>query len=86
MAANVQNTPRVTEAVIFVVKTFVSLRGYLASSARPAGKLAALERKVDSHDAAIRTLAGEIQKLLNPSAKKKRPVGFIIEAENGSAD
>lgn len=86
MAANVLNTPKAAAASIFVVRAFVSLRDYLASNARLAKKLAELERKVETHDAAIRTLVNEIQKLLNPRVKKKRPVGFIIETDVSDGD
>jgi hypothetical protein len=81
MVANVLNSPRATEASIFVVRAFVRLRDYLASTTRLAQKLNELESQVDTHDAAIRTLVSEIQKLLSPNVKKKRPVGFIIEKE-----
>jgi len=79
MAANVLNTPKANEASIFVVRAFVSLRDYLASNARLAKKMDELERRVEKHDAAIRVLVGEIQKMLGPNKRSKRPVGFIIE-------
>lgn len=82
MAATVLNTPRAVEASIFVVRAFVELRGYLASSARLERKLEELENQVETHDAAIRALVGEIQKLLSPKARRKRPVGFIIGKED----
>lgn len=79
MAATVLNTPVAVEASIFVVRAFVRLRDYLASTARLAAKLEELERDVDAHDTAIRALVGELQKLLGAGSGKKRPVGFIID-------
>jgi hypothetical protein len=82
MASNVLNTPKANEASIFVVRAFVSLRDYLASNVRLAKKLDELEQQVETHDAAIRALVTEIQKLLSPKAGKKRPVGFIIAGDS----
>lgn len=79
MAATVLNTPVAVEAGIFVVRAFVKLRDYLASTARLAAKLEELERDIDAHDTAIRALVSELQKLLGPGNVKRHPVGFIID-------
>ena len=55
MAASVLNTKRAIEMSVFVVRAFVRLCEVLAAHKELAAKLAALERKVASHDKHIRS-------------------------------
>ena len=55
MAASVLNTRRAIEMSVFVVRAFVRLCEVLAAHKELAAKLAALERKVASHDKHIRS-------------------------------
>lgn len=77
MAANVVNTPRAIQVGVYVVRAFVKLRAWLASHAELALKLAELERRVESHDEAIRSLVAAIRQLMEPPpTPKRRPIGF----------
>ena|SRR2546422_1879071 len=68
MAASVLNTPRAIEVSVFVVRAFVKLREWIASHKELAQKLAEVERKVSSHDEAIRSLVVAIRQLMAPPA------------------
>jgi hypothetical protein len=77
MAASVLNTPRAVEASVYVVRTFVKLRELLSGHKELAGKVAELERKVGSHDVAIRSLVTTIRRLMEPPPAPPRPrIGF----------
>ena len=78
MAAGVLNTPRAIEVSVYVVRAFVKLREYVAAHRQLARKLAELERKVGSHDKAIRSLVATIRELMQPPATTKphRQIGF----------
>lgn len=81
MAAGVLNTPRAVEVSVYVVRTFVKLREVLSTHKELAHKLADLERKVGTHDEAIRTLLGAIRQLMAPPAPKRGRIGFGREQE-----
>ncbi|MBN2559625.1 MAG: ORF6N domain-containing protein [Phycisphaerae bacterium] len=77
MAANVLNSRRAVEASVFVVRAFVRLRGMLANHKELARKLMELERKVGSHDEAIRGLVAAIRRLAEPPLDPpRRRIGF----------
>ena len=78
MAASVLNSFRAEEVSIFVVRAFIMIREYLASHKELAQQLYQLERKVGSHDEAIRSLVKAIQQLMQPpeEPKKKGRIGF----------
>lgn len=77
MAANVLRSKRAVEASIYVVRTFVRLRQFVASHKELADKLADLERQVGTHDKAIVSLFNAIRKLMAPLPPKKKKVGYI---------
>jgi len=81
MAASVLNSSRAVEVSIFVVRAFIKIREYLASHKELAQQLRELERKVGSHDGAIRSLVKAIQQLMKPSTetKKKGRIGFQMD-------
>ncbi len=82
MAASVLNTPRAIEVSVYVVRAFVKLREYVAAHRELARKLAELERKVGSHDEAIRSLVATIRELMQaPAATKARRIGFHLGRE-----
>ena len=82
MAASVLNTPRAIEASVYVVRAFVKLRELLSTHKELAGKLAELERKVGSHDAAIQSLVAAIRRLMEPPPAPPRPqIGFHAAEE-----
>ena len=79
MAASVLNTPRAIEVSVYVVRAFVKLREYVSAHRQLARKLAELERKVGSHDKAIRSLVATIRELMQPTtAKTRRHIGFHV--------
>ena len=79
MAANVLNSERAVEMSVYVVRAFVKLREMLATHKEMARKLTELEKRLDSHDEDIHTLVIAIRKLMAPSAKPKKQIGFKLE-------
>jgi hypothetical protein len=78
MLASVLNSPVAIQASVRVVRAFVRLREMVAANAQLAGKLAELERRLDSHDEAIVDLFAALKRLLEPEAKTKREIGFHV--------
>lgn len=82
MAASVLSAPRAVEASIYVVRAFVKLREMLATHRELAHKLGQLERRLEGHDTAIRSLVEAIRELATPpQPRNKRPIGFVISDE-----
>jgi hypothetical protein len=81
MAANVLNSGRAIEVSVYVVRAFVRLREMMGANKEVAAKLGELERKVASHDEAIRSLVTAIRRLMNAPvpARTRRPIGFRVE-------
>ena len=80
MAANVLNSGRAIEVSVYVVRAFVRLREMIVADSEVAVRLGELERKVASHDEAIRSLVTAIRRLMEPPppAPRKR-IGFRVE-------
>jgi hypothetical protein len=78
MLASVLNSPVAIQASVRVVRAFVRLREMVAANTQLAGKLAELERRLDSHDEAIVDLFAALKRLLEPEAKPKREIGFHV--------
>jgi hypothetical protein len=77
MAATILNSRRAVRASILVVRAFVRLRQVLATHRRLAAKLAQLERRVGTHDAAIGELMDAIRRLMEPPPEPPRErIGF----------
>jgi hypothetical protein len=82
MAASVLNTPRAIDVSVYVVRAFVKLRQWLSTHKELAGKLAELERKMGSHDAAIQSLMTAIRRLMEPPpAPPRSRIGFHTAQE-----
>ena len=83
MLASVLNTPVAVEASIRVVRTFVQLRELLIGSKELASKVAELERRSGSHQAAINTLFEALNQLIEQPAseEERREIGFHIKEE-----
>lgn len=83
MAANVLNSPRAVEVGVYVVRAFVKLRQLLSTHKELADKLAELEKRVDSHDGAIRQLIDALRQLMAPPPDPRRrgKIGFGRENE-----
>lgn len=78
MLASVLNSEIAIQASVRVVRAFVRLREMVAANAQLAGKLAELERRLDSHDEAIVDLFAALKRLLEPEPKTKREIGFHV--------
>ena len=76
MAASVLNSPRAVEVSVFVVRAFVKLRQLVLAHKDLAGKLDQLERKVGSHDEAIKQLVAAIRQLMAPPESPRNRIGF----------
>ncbi|HEX7344323.1 MAG TPA: ORF6N domain-containing protein, partial [bacterium] len=76
MAASVLNTKRAIEVSVFVVRAFVKMREMLSTHKEVAHKLAELERRLEGHDEAIKTLVAAIRELMQPPQPKKLKIGF----------
>src|SRR5207247_5671620 len=81
MLASVLNSPIAIEAGVRVVRAFIHLREMLASNKELAVKFAELERRLDAHDDAIKTLFDAIRQLLAPTPPEGsgREIGFHIK-------
>jgi hypothetical protein len=76
MAATVLNSPRAVEMSVFVIRAFIRLRAYARGHAEIAKRLKALERRVTGHDDDLRDLFNALRKLLAPSPRSARQIGF----------
>ncbi len=76
MAAGVLNSPRAVEVSVFVVRAFVKLRQLVLSHKDLAARLDQLERKVGSHDEAIKQLVAAIRQLMAPPDPPQNQMGF----------
>ncbi|MBI4325990.1 MAG: hypothetical protein HY674_12085 [Chloroflexi bacterium] len=65
------------------MRAFVSPRGMLASNDALARKLTDLERRLEGHNQAIKSLFDAIRQLAAPPAKPRREIGFHVK--EGSA-
>ncbi|PYI83773.1 MAG: DNA-binding protein [Verrucomicrobia bacterium] len=83
MLASVLNSPIAIEASVRVVRAFIHLRELLASNKELAVKFAELERRLDAHDDAIKTLFDAIRQLLAPAPPEapRREIGFHIKEQ-----
>ena len=80
MAASVLNSPRAVQASVFVVRAFVRMREALSARKDFAEKLAELERKVETHDMAIREVVEAIKQL---AAMPELPGGRTVPSKEG---
>jgi ORF6N domain len=91
MLASVLNSDVAVQASVRVVRAFVRLREMVAANAQLAGKLAELERRLDSHDEAtpkafaspdyfgVVDLFATLRRLLEPAEPTtKREIGFHV--------
>jgi hypothetical protein len=76
MLSSVLRSERAAKVNITIMRAFVSLRRMLASNETLARKLAELERHLEGHDRAIKSLFNAIRELMTPPAGPRREVGF----------
>jgi hypothetical protein len=79
MLSSVLRSPRAVQVNIEIMRAFVRLRGFLLSQNELVTRLATLEKKHDSHSAAIQEIFSVIKKLMlppKPPRAPKREIGF----------
>ena len=76
MLSSVLRSGRAVQVNVAIMRAFVSLRRLLGTSETLARKFAELERKLEGHDQAIKTLFDVIRELMLPPKKPKREMGF----------
>jgi hypothetical protein len=76
MLASVLNSKIAIQASIQVVRAFVRLRQVLATHKELKSKLEELEARIVNHDESIVDLFVAIRRLMKPTAKLTRPIGF----------
>ena len=82
MAATILNSSRAVRMSLFIVRAFVKMRERLAMTHLLEKHLAAIDRKLLSHDATLRDIYDRIRPLLLlPPDKPKRRIGFLEETK-----
>ena len=88
MLSSVLRSDRAVQVNVAIMRAFVSLRRLLATNETLARKFAELERRLEGHDQAIKSLFDAIRELMLPPAKPKREIGFhaIAKERRSSAN
>lgn len=79
MLANVLSSTRAVAMSLSIVRAFIRLREILSAHKTLSHKLVELERKIGTHDEAIRNIVTAIRQLMTPPVepeKPKRRIGF----------
>lgn len=76
MAASVLNSVLAVQTSVFVVRAFIRMRETLAANTEIVHKLQELERRVDDHDASLKTIIDAIRRLASPQPSTARKIGF----------
>lgn len=80
MAATVLNSPQAVEMSVFIVRAFVKMREQLVATATLAKRLEEIEKRLLTHDVALRDLYRKIRPLLLPPPEKpKKGIGFQVK-------
>jgi len=82
MLSSVLRSKRAVQVNVAIMRAFVSLRQLLTTSETLARKFAELERKLEGHDEAIKSLFDAIRELMQPPVKPKREIGFHAIAKD----
>ena len=81
MLSSVLRSDRAVQVNIAIMRAFVSLRRILASSESLARKLAEMERQLEGHDQAIKSLFAAIRELMTPPTTPEREIGFHVKED-----
>jgi hypothetical protein len=79
MLSSVLRSERAVQANVAIMRAFVGLRRLLASNEVMAGKFTEMERRLEGHDRAIKSLFDAIRELAAPPAKPRREIGFHVK-------
>jgi hypothetical protein len=82
MLSSVLRSERAVQVNVAIMRAFVSLRRLLGTSETLARKFAELERQLEGHDEAIKSLFEAIRELMAPPVKPKREIGFHAIAKD----
>ena len=78
MAASILNSSRAVEVGLYVVNAFVAMRNGLSSNKALGKRLDELERRIGTHDHAVREVLSAIRQLtMPPEPAKRRRIGFV---------
>ena len=81
MLSSVLRSETAVRVNIEIMRAFVRLRRAALASAQLLPLIEDLSRRVDSHDAAINDIVESIRQLVEPAAKRSRPIGFTADIE-----
>ena len=82
MLSSVLRSERAVQVNVAIMRAFVQLRRVLASHTELARKLAELEKKIEGHDTAIRSLFDAIRQLMAPPPPGTgREIGFHVHEQ-----
>jgi len=73
---------RAVQVNVAIMRAFVGLRRLLASNEVLARKLAELERRLEGHDHAIKSLFDAIRELAAPPVKPRGEIGFHVKEDS----
>ena len=76
MLSSILRSKRAILVNIAIMRVFVKLRQILSTRKELAHKLSQLEKKIEKHDAEIRTIFEAIRQLMAAPEKPKRRIGF----------
>ena len=79
MLSSVLRSERAVQVNVAIMRAFVSLRRIIATNQTLARKLAELERTLEGHDQAIKSLFDAIRQLMAPPAHPRNPIGFRVK-------
>jgi len=82
MLSSVLRSERAVQVNIAFMRAFVSLRRMLATNDTLARKLAEMERRLEGHDQAVKSLFDAIRELAAPPVKPRREIGFHIKEDS----
>jgi len=86
MLSSVVRSERAVQVNVAIMRAFVGLRWLLTTNGVLARKLADLERRLEGHDHAIKSLFDAIHELMAPPAKLRREIGFHAIGKEAADD
>ena len=82
MLSSVLRSDRAVQVNIAIMRAFVQLRQTLSTHAELARKLTEMERRIEGHDTAIRSLFDAIRQLMAPPTGPPKPeIGFHVKED-----
>ena len=79
MLSSVLRSERAVQVNVAIMRAFVGLRRMLSANEDLARKLGELERRLEGHDQAIRSLFDAIRQLMAPPAPPHKQIGFHVK-------